>query len=85
MTPTDTAKVAKLRARLHDFMAQHIYPNEKALYEAAQTRADRWQPLELMQTIKCHAREARLRNLFLPETEIGAGLTKGALSCSSAS
>jgi acyl-CoA dehydrogenase len=85
MTPTYTSKVAKLRSRLHDFMAQHIYPNEMAPYEAAQTRADRRQPLELMQTIKCHAREAGLWNLFLPETELGTGLTKGALSCSSAS
>jgi acyl-CoA dehydrogenase len=46
-----------------------------ALYEAAHTRADRWQPSELLQTIKGHAKEAGLWNLFLPDTELGAGLT----------
>jgi len=75
MTPTYTPKIERLRARLLDFMAEHIYPNEMALYEATRPGTDRWQPIELLERIKGHAKEAGLWNLFLPDTEYGAGLT----------
>jgi acyl-CoA dehydrogenase len=75
MTMTYAPKVEKLRARLLDFMAEHIYPNEMALYEATRPGADRWQPLQLLEQIKGEAKRAGLWNLFLPDTEHGAGLT----------
>jgi acyl-CoA dehydrogenase len=65
----------KLLARVHQFMEDHVYPVE-ALYEKqlAEGAADlRVPPIfyELMQ----HARAEGLWNLFLPESEFGAGLT----------
>ncbi len=75
MTLTYSPKVEKLRARLLDFMAEHVYPNEMALYEATVQTTDRWQPIRLLSDIKAQAKAAGLWNLFLPDTELGAGLT----------
>ncbi len=75
MTMTYSPKVEALRARVADFMAEHIYPNENALFAATHNAADRWQPLELLAEIKTKAKAAGLWNLFLPESELGAGLT----------
>jgi len=70
-----TPKVEALRARISDFMAEHIYPNENALFAASHNAVDRWQPLPLLQEIKQKAKAQGLWNLFLPESELGAGLT----------
>ncbi|HQT60737.1 MAG TPA: acyl-CoA dehydrogenase family protein [Acidiphilium sp.] len=70
-----SAKTEALRQRVADFMAEHIYPNEQALFHTAHTQADQWKPLELLQQIKQKAKAAGLWNLFLPESEHGAGLT----------
>jgi len=67
-----------LQEKLTDFMAEHIYPNEEAVYRAALSQPDdfqKWQPLEILETLKVKARAAGLWNLFLPESEHGAGLT----------
>ena len=73
-----TPKVDALRERLLAFFDEHIYPNEAAFAaEVAKNRADgnAWVPTELMETLKARAREAGLWNLFLPNSERGAGLT----------
>ena len=70
-----SAKTEALRQRVADFMAEHIYPNEQALFHTAHTQANQWKPLELLQEIKQKAKAAGLWNLFLPESEHGAGLT----------
>ncbi len=70
-----SAKTEALRQRVADFMAEHVYPNEQALFHTAHTQADQWKPLELLQEIKQKAKAAGLWNLFLPESEHGAGLT----------
>jgi acyl-CoA dehydrogenase len=75
MSVTYSPKVEALRARVSDFMAENIYPNENALFHASHFSADRWQPLEILQRIKAKAKAAGLWNLFLPESELGAGLT----------
>ncbi len=75
MSMTYSPKVEALRARVADFMAAHIYPNETALFAATHLAADRWQPLALLEEIKAQARAAGLWNLFLPDSEYGAGLT----------
>jgi len=71
-------RTQELQARLNAFMAEHIYPNEAA-YEAeleANTKAGkRWTPLQTIEKLKPKARAAGLWNLFLPESELGAGLT----------
>jgi acyl-CoA dehydrogenase len=66
--------VEALAARLGAFMDGVVYPNEatfKAQHEAA---ADRWQTPPIMEEMKAAARKAGLWNLFLPDSERGAGL-----------
>ncbi|HKP11204.1 MAG TPA: acyl-CoA dehydrogenase family protein, partial [Blastocatellia bacterium] len=67
-------KVQALRKRLLDFMDEHIYPNERRFYEEVNA-GDRWQPTSVVEGLKEKARAAGLWNLFLPESEYGAGLT----------
>src|SRR5262244_4201164 len=67
-------KVRALQARVEAFMVEHIYPNEEELF-AEVNEGDRWQPIPLLETLKSKARAAGLWNLFLPESEYGAGLT----------
>jgi acyl-CoA dehydrogenase len=66
-------RVVELRKRLTAFMEQHVYPNEATW--AAQVSANRWQPTAIIEELKAKARAAGLWNLFLPESERGAGLT----------
>jgi len=68
-------KAAGYKARLERFMDEHIYPNEQALFDAADHQPDRWEPLKLLQEIKEMAKAQGLWNLFLPDSEHGAGLT----------
>jgi len=66
--------VKDLQARLTAFMATHVYPNEvRFLNEIDQ--GDRWQPTPIVEELKAKARAEGLWNLFLPESEYGAGLT----------
>jgi len=67
-------KVKELQQRLSAFMDEHIYPNEKRFYEEI-AQGDRWQPTAIIEELKPRARAAKLWNLFLPESEYGAGLT----------
>ena len=55
-------------------MDEHVYPNE-ALFHAQIADGDRWQPVPIVEELKPKARAAGLWNLFLPESEHGAGLT----------
>jgi acyl-CoA dehydrogenase len=69
-----SARVGQLQERLSAFMAEHIYPNEKTYAEQVQA-GDRWQPPAIVEELKARARAAGLWNLFLPDSEYGAGLT----------
>jgi acyl-CoA dehydrogenase len=69
-----TSKVKDLQRRLASFMEEHIYPNERKFYEHAEG-ANRWQPMPIIEELKPRARAAGLWNLFLPQSEMGAGLT----------
>src|ERR1700677_209984 len=66
-------KVKDLQKRLTAFMDEHIYPNEELYYR--QIAEDRWRPVSVIEQLKPKARAAGLWNLFLPESEHGAGLT----------
>jgi acyl-CoA dehydrogenase len=66
-------RVADLRQRVSAFMDQSVYPSEATW--AAQVAANRWQPTAVIEELKIKARAAGLWNLFLPESERGAGLT----------
>ena len=72
---TYSAKTQGLIDRLQAFMDTHVYPNEAAVYEQHAALADRWDTAPLVEELKIKAREANLWNLFLPESENGAGLT----------
>ena len=67
-------KTRELQKRLLAFFDEHIHPNE-AKYEQQVNEGDRWQPVPLLEELKPKARAAGLWNLFLPESEYGAGLT----------
>jgi acyl-CoA dehydrogenase len=67
-------KVQQLERRLRVFMDEFIYPNE-ATSRRQIADGDRWQPTEIVETLKPKARAAGLWNLFLPSSERGAGLT----------
>jgi len=71
-------KVQALRERLDEFMRGHVYPVERRFHEEveANTRAGRrWTPTLLIEELKPKARAAGLWNLFLPDSDYGAGLT----------
>ena len=67
-------KVEQLQKRLCAFMEEHIYPNERTCVEQIQ-QGGRWCPAPIMEQLKEKARAAGLWNLFLPDSEYGAGLT----------
>jgi acyl-CoA dehydrogenase len=67
-------KVQALRQQVLRFMGEYIYPNERRFYDEINT-GDRWQPTRVVEELKEKARAAGLWNLFLPESEYGAGLT----------
>jgi len=66
-------KVKDLERRLQVFMDEHIYPNEQRFHE--EIARNRWSPAKVIEELKPKARAAGLWNLFLPESEHGAGLT----------
>ncbi|HET9823258.1 MAG TPA: acyl-CoA dehydrogenase family protein [Burkholderiaceae bacterium] len=66
-----------LQDRLRAFMVEHVYPAEGRFWqelEANTAAGRRWTPLTLIEELKPTARAAGLWNLFLPESELGAGL-----------
>ncbi|WP_223702292.1 acyl-CoA dehydrogenase family protein [Sutcliffiella deserti] len=71
-----SSKVQELEKKLINFMELYVYPNE-TLYEKQLTEHnDRWKVIPpIMEDLKNKAKEAGLWNLFLPESEFGAGLT----------
>ncbi len=67
-------KAKAYQDQLKVFMDKHIYPNE-ATFAKQIGKGDRWQPVPIMEELKKKARSEGLWNLFLPESEYGAGLT----------
>src|SRR6516164_7396249 len=61
--------------QLTDFMDKHVYPSEPLFREQLDAGPTRWQIPAIMEELKLKARERGLWNLFLPESELGAGLT----------
>lgn len=62
--------------RVRAFMDAHVYPNEATYAEQlAANGLDRWQPLPIIEELKEKAKAADLWNLFLPESDDGAGLS----------
>ena len=71
-------KVKSLQARLTQFMTDFVYPNEPVFFgeiEANRAAGNAWIPTKIVEELKQKARAAGLWNLFLPQSELGAGLT----------
>ncbi|MFP6600697.1 MAG: acyl-CoA dehydrogenase family protein [Deltaproteobacteria bacterium] len=59
---------------VRSFMDAHIFPAEDRIFEQLE-EGDRWQVPPLVEELKVKARGEGLWNLFLPESDYGAGLT----------
>jgi len=70
-----TDKVNDLRERVAQFMEEMVYPNEPVFARQVDEGPSRWEPTLVMEEMKREARKRELWNLFLPESEDGAGLT----------
>src|SRR6188474_1174627 len=70
----NSARSQDLQTRVAAFMDQHVYPNESTFHHQI-AEGDRWQPTAIVEELKPKARAAGLWNLFLPESDYGAGLT----------
>ena len=67
-------KTQDLIRRVDAFMQAHVFPNE-ARFAQEVDEGDRWQPVALIEELKERAQAEGLWNLFLPESDLGAGLT----------
>ena len=67
-------KSIELQEQVKSFMDEHVYPNESNI-ESEINSGDIWQPSDIIEDLKQKAKESKLWNLFLPESEKGAGLT----------
>jgi len=56
-------------------MAEHVLPNESVYYQQINAGEDRWAIPPIVETLKAKAKSAGLWNLFLPDSEDGAGLS----------
>ena len=68
-----TARSTELRERLLAFFERHVYPNEAQFHE--QVEQHRWEVPSIIEDLKTTARAEGLWNLFLPDSQHGAGLT----------
>ncbi len=69
-----SVRAREIYQQLRAFMEAHVYPNEQ-LFREQIDEGDRWQPTPIMEELKARAKAEGLWNLFLPESEYGAGLT----------
>jgi len=67
-------KSRDIRDRVAAFMEEHVYPNEAEMFAQIE-EGDRWQPIAMMDELKAKAKAEGLWNLFLPDSEHGAGLS----------
>ena len=69
-----SARAQELLDQVKIFTEENIYPNEPQFFEQIAI-GDRWQPVLIMEELKARAKEQGLWNMFLPESQNGAGLT----------
>ncbi|MFO1329247.1 MAG: acyl-CoA dehydrogenase family protein [Rubrivivax sp.] len=71
-------KVVALQQRVMAFVQEHVVPAETSFKEemtAMRAAGNPWQPTQTMERLKERAKAAGLWNMFLPESELGAGLS----------
>ncbi|MFI6281464.1 acyl-CoA dehydrogenase family protein [Streptomyces sp. NPDC050988] len=69
------ARTEELRAKLLAFMDEYVYPAEAVAQEQREQLASPWDTPAVVEELKAEARRQGLWNLFLPDSEHGAGLT----------
>jgi len=67
-------KVKNLQEKVINFMNESVYENED-VYKKQVEEGGRWCIPEIMETLKAKAKSQGLWNLFLPDSNLGAGLT----------
>ncbi|MFQ5533613.1 MAG: acyl-CoA dehydrogenase [Sphingomonadales bacterium] len=67
-------KVQELRERVAAFMAVYVYPSEQIFRDQLNAAPSKWTVPPIMEELKSKARQHGLWNLFLPDSEYGAGL-----------
>lgn len=67
-------KVKNLQEKVTNFMNESVYKNED-VYKKQVEEGGRWCIPEIMETLKAKAKSEGLWNLFLPDSNLGAGLT----------
>ena len=68
-------KAQDLQGRLLEFARKECQPAEAVFADQLKKAADRWQAVPVVEDLKKRAKALGLWNLFLPESEHGAGLT----------
>jgi acyl-CoA dehydrogenase len=68
-------KAQALHARLLDFARKDCLQAEAIFADQLKQAADRWQPVPVVEELKKKAKALGLWNMFLPESEHGAGLS----------
>ena len=70
----NSQKVKDLQEKVTNFMNENVYENED-VYKKQVEEGGRWCIPEIMETLKSKAKSEGLWNLFLPDSNLGAGLT----------
>jgi acyl-CoA dehydrogenase len=70
-----TEKMNELRNQVLEFMDRYVYPNEKTYHQQIAASGNMHHHAEIVDELKEKAKAQGLWNLFLPESEHGAGLT----------
>lgn len=65
----------QLRQQMSDFMERYIYPNEQTFTDQVAVSGNPFHHPEIVDELKAKAREEGLWNLFLPDSDLGGGLT----------
>lgn len=65
----------ELQQELTEFMEEYIYPNEKVFERQIEEGESRWEVPPILEELKAIAKKKGLWNLFLPDSEHGAGLS----------
>jgi acyl-CoA dehydrogenase len=70
-----SARCLELEERLTAFMDEHVYPAEPVYERQLRESGDPHHQPAVMEELKARARERGLWNMFLPDPELGAGLS----------
>ena len=70
----NSQKVKDLQQKITDFMSAYVYEAED-IYKKQVEEGGRWCIPQIMEDLKSKARSEGLWNLFLPDSDLGAGLT----------